>query len=121
MRVFILFLFIVAMSACPAVATVESVSSDSGAEAATTDQQYSDEAQTELEVTGVVTKVSADADGYPLKVKVQSHIISEYGLGNALFDLVGQKVRITGEVFTDDQGQVFDVISYEVLEEGGAN
>ena len=71
-----------------------------------------------IEISGVVVAIDSDSDGNPEQVKVQNHTISEYGRGLDLFDHVGANVKIIGEIFVDGDGQVLDVIEYELVGEG---
>ncbi|MDT8421272.1 MAG: hypothetical protein RQ754_12650 [Desulfuromonadales bacterium] len=96
--------------------TPQQVDSDA-AQQTPAEEQSSPEPGSTVEIAGVVVAIDSDADGNPELVKVQNHTISEYGRGLDLFDHVGAKVKIIGEIFVDGDGQVLDVIEYEVVEE----
>jgi len=87
------------------------------AEETTSAEQNNPEFGSMIEVSGVVVVIDSDSDGNPDTVTVQNHIIPEYGRGLDLFEYEGKRVNISGELFTDGDRQVLDVISYELVEE----
>jgi len=71
----------------------------------------------ETVVSGSVEAVKDADSGEVSGVKVSGHFISDEDAGSELMDMVGKKVRITGNVVTEEDGsKVFVVKKYEVLE-----
>jgi len=90
------------------------------AEETSTAEESQSEPDSVIEISGTVVGIDSDADGTFDLIKVQNHIISEYGRGLDLFEHVGKKISLTGELFSDGEGQVLDVIVYELVEDNPA-
>jgi len=90
------------------------------AEETSTAEESQSEPDSVIEISGTVVGIDSDADGTFDLIKVQNHIISEYGRGLDLFEHVGKKISLTGELFSDGEGQVLDVIAYELVEDNPA-
>ena len=88
-----LFLMVTAFSSISA--TQQEEGSDIAEEKSTEDMN-SAEFDPMIVVSGLIAVIDSDADGNPVPVTVQHHIISEYGRGLDWCDIVGQMVKITG-------------------------
>ncbi len=58
-----------------------------------------------------------NADGQIVTANNQVYEIGENKKGDALFELLGKKVKVTGTVVEEDEARIITVISYEVIEE----
>lgn len=73
-----------------------------------------DDAFEAVTVTGKVEAADKDEDGYYTMVKVGGYLISDFGEGAQLLDMVDQNVTVKGEAYEEDGTKMLDVTEITV-------